>query len=79
MSDEPTRVDPAHIAEAAVKAARVNHYLVGLVAVHEEDAAAAWQILIDWENAKKISGAVMDRAAYLLSEASGIPVDRLSG
>lgn len=73
------RHDPGHIAKAAVLASRVNHYLVRLEAVHEDDARGAWQILIEMENTGKITEAEMDRAAHLLSIASGVGVDRLSG
>lgn len=78
MSDAQ-RVDPAHIAEAAVLASRADHYLVRLAAVHEDDAGEAWQILINMENRGAITEAEMDRAAHLLSAASGVPVERLSG
>ena len=73
MSFQP---DPKHLAEAAVKVAKANHYLVGLVfhGVEQptfETASATHTILIDMENSGKIRGGIADRAFLLLEEAYG--------
>lgn len=72
-----TKVDPQHIAEAAVIASRANHYLIGLVPIMEADASNAKQILIDLENRGELSEEEMDRALFLLSEAAGVPESQL--
>lgn len=72
-----TKVDPRHIADAAVLASRANHYLIRLVSIREEDASHAKQLLIDLENNGEVSEEEMDRALFLLSEAAGLPERQL--
>jgi hypothetical protein len=72
-----TKVDPRHVADAAVIASRANHYLIRLMPITEADASDAKQILIDLENSGEISEEEMDRALYLLSEAAGVPERQL--
>jgi hypothetical protein len=72
-----TKVDPKHIADAAVLTSRANHYLIRLVPIREEDASAAKQLLISMENKGDLSEEEMDRALFLLSEAAGVPEQQL--
>jgi len=65
--------DPRHLAEAAVKVAEANHYLVGIVAeeVDFDVASDAYEILVDMENSGDISHSVADLAFDALQFAHG--------
>ncbi len=67
-----------HLADAAIKAAKANHYLVGLVSasgtklrVYPETAAEAQQIIYSLENSGKISQKIADIALHFINEAGG--------
>jgi len=62
---------PDHIADAAVLAAKANHYLVTIHKVSRGAAEDAWQVLVNRENAGDITSEEMDLAAILLEQASG--------
>lgn len=74
----PKKISAQHVADAAVLAAKANHYLVCLKGIREEEASAAYQLLIDMENSGAIMTDEMDRAKYLLEEAAGIREGGLS-
>ncbi len=65
-------VDPRHIADAAIIAAKANHYLVRLTPLREDDADEAWQLLIEHENAGDITSDEMELTGFLLDEALGL-------
>ena len=68
------KIPAKHAADAAIKAAKANHYLVGLVSPDHsqpllldfETANDANQILIDAENSGKITANQYDIASHLL-------------
>ena len=78
MSSEVSRkynakLNPNDVAKACVRAAEVNHYLVGLAYnIPKTVAEKAQQVLYGWENKGEISEEVADLALHVLAQASGV-------
>lgn len=73
-----TKIPAKHLAEAAIKAAKVNNYLVGLVApdnkplhVSIDTANDALQIIYSMENAGKLTEKVASIAIHFINETGG--------
>lgn len=70
-------MNPAkHVADAAIKAAKANHYLVGLVGAHGsklridfDTAEDARQLIYTMENSGKITEKTASIALHLITEA----------
>ena len=59
-----------HAADAAVRAAKINHYMIGLThKLSDHVAEGAKQVIYTWENDGQIKEVVVDRALFLIEEA----------